>query len=208
MADISPPSPPPSALDAARAEARNGNHDRARRLLQEITRDAPHNVDAWLWRARVAETTEEKIVSLSRILQLSPQHAQAGRLLHEALRQHLEEDAFLAYERESHRLYYIRTAGDLAVTVPKQRAVPAPYPPPEPSPLQPATRWLGWALLGLLPAGLGAVVCAPLAIRAALRTRRHALPAKERLRSQIVLGAASLLFVLGLALALLFLLHL
>lgn len=196
-----------SPLSAARAKVRAGNVRGARRLLREMTRNDPRNVDAWLWRARVAATREEKLASLSRALQLAPDHPRARQRLHDALRQRLEDDPFLAYQDESDRLYYVRTANDLSAVVPKGRAVPLPYPPPETSPAQAATRWLGCAILGLLPAGLGALVCAPLAIRAALRALRQPLTTKERTRSQIVLGAASLLLILSAALALLFLLH-
>lgn len=42
--------------------------------------------------------------------------------------------------------------------------MPAPYPPPQPSPLAPAWRTLGWAALGLSLAGMGTLVLAPRAL--------------------------------------------
>lgn len=193
--------------DVVRAAVRGGDLRHARRQLRQMTRDDPRNVDAWLWRAQLAASQREKIASLSRALRLAPNHPHARRLLHEALRRRFQDDPFLAYQRESDRLYFVRTAGDLNAAVPKRRAVPEPYPPDGASPAAQATRWLGWAALGLLPAGLGTLVCAPLAIVAAARALRRPLTTKEQARSRLVLGAASLLLTLSVALVFLFLLH-
>jgi hypothetical protein len=168
----------------------------------------PQKGDAWLARARDAETRAERLVYLSRAVTLDPEQPLVRRLLQDTLQAQLDEDAFLAYQRENAEFYYLRTGDNIPVTIPKGRAVSLPYPPAAPSPLQPAFRRLRWALLGLLPAGIGAVIFAPLAARAAFLARQRPLSAADRVRSRVVLLASLLLFVIGLALLLVLFLHL
>ena len=194
-------------LAAIRRAARRGERAHGYRLAASLTEGDPENLRAWLWRARLAPARAERLRCLSLVLERRPDHPGARRDLYEALWAELEADPFLDYDGETDHLYRVRTGDDTPVTVPKQRRPPEPFPPPAPGPLRPAWRWLRLALVGLLPAGLGAVLLAPVAAVAALRAGRRALSARDKKARRIALLLASLIWLAGLALAFLFFLH-
>ncbi len=155
-----------------------------------------------------ASSLEEKIAALSQVIALDPAHRVAREALYEAMQQMLHQDAFLAYQGETTGFYQLRTPKDLQFAHPKDRAAPEPFPPPAPPPAQAAYRWLGWALVGMLPAGLGTLVCAPVAMLSAIRLLRHQPGPADRRRAWFVLGAAIALWWAGLGYSVLLILHL
>ncbi|MFW6136388.1 MAG: hypothetical protein ACOC7N_06165, partial [Chloroflexota bacterium] len=173
-----------------------------------IAAHASHTVEACLRRASAATAREDRLVALSQALALDPHHEAARRAMHEALERHLTDDAFLTYVGETDATYRVETPDGLRIVVPKRRAVPRPYPPTEPGPLRPASRWLLLALLGLLPSGLGTLLFAPIALFSALRLRPSTLRPKDQRRRRVFIAAALLLWILGLSLGLLVLIHL
>ncbi len=100
------------------------------------------------------------------------------------------------------------TGAGHAIAVPKGRATTAPYPPPEPPPLHRANRWLAFALLGLPFAGVGTVICAPVAVMFAWRAFQKPLPKTDRRSAVIAVAVAGVLWVIGLILTFLLVLHL
>jgi twitching motility two-component system response regulator PilG len=62
------------------AEAKAGRKRTARRYLLEVTQKQPHNELAWLWLGGVAESPDNAIACLERVLELNPanQHARQG----------------------------------------------------------------------------------------------------------------------------------
>lgn len=189
------------------AVARQGERKRAHTLLARVTRATPENVNAWLWRAGTAATREEALLCLSEALRLDPAHVKARQALRELLRAELDKDVFLAYGSEDDWLYYIRTGSGIPTAVPKDRAVPELYPPPRHAPLHAAERWLAFAALGLIPAGLGALLCAPIAAAHAWRAARRSLSPVEARWRLVVLALALTLWLLGGLLGWLFILH-
>ena len=194
---------PDGSLVAVRAAVRENNLERARRLLAELTEREPQNVEAWLWRAATAASREEALLALSTALELDPQHEGAQLAIYETLKRQLRDDPFLAYVAESEVAYRVQTARWVRVVVPKRRAVPRPYPNPEPGPLRPAARWFLLALVGLL----GTLLFAPLALFSALRLRASALGPTDRKRRRVLVAASLLLWFLGLLLGLLVVIH-
>ncbi len=61
--------------------ARIGNKIVARALLREINETDPGNEQAWLWRAALAETAEESVEHLERVLAINPNNKQASSRL-------------------------------------------------------------------------------------------------------------------------------
>jgi len=118
----------------------------------------------------------------------------------------LQRDAFLAYVTETDGFYVVRTSSDLRFAHPKDRAAPKPFPPTHPPPSRAAFRWLAWSVIGLLPAGLGTLLCAPLAALAALKLLRHS-EGPDRQRALVVLWGAVALWLLALGLAAILILH-
>ncbi|MBL8797650.1 MAG: response regulator [Planctomycetia bacterium] len=59
------------------AAARAGNKPLTRQLLREVTRAEPRNEVAWLWLAGVAESPQEAVLHLERVLTLNPANERA-----------------------------------------------------------------------------------------------------------------------------------
>jgi hypothetical protein len=59
--------------------AREGNREEARNLFSLLTRQEPDNVQAWLWLAGVAESTDERRAALERVVDLDPSNEMAQR---------------------------------------------------------------------------------------------------------------------------------
>ncbi|MDX1614013.1 MAG: hypothetical protein R3300_06855 [Candidatus Promineifilaceae bacterium] len=194
-------------LSEAKTALIRGRRQQARRLLQSLTDRVPANEEAWLWRAAAADTAAEQLLCLSKVLELAPQHARAERQLLAALKARLDDVPVLLHLHETDHLYLIQTGDGLELLVPKQRAVPERYPPSEPSHLDQAERWLAWAALGLLPAGLGAHLFAPLTIAAVLRARRQELSEEEARRGRLLLRTGLLIWAVAWLWAALFLVH-
>jgi hypothetical protein len=95
------------------------------------------------------------------------------------------------------------------LTIPKKRAPvnPSPLEKTEPGPLRPAYRWLTLAVVGLLLAGIGTVVFAPLAGWAAVAAQKSIVSRSDRVRSTVVLILAFFLFMIGVIFSVLLILH-
>jgi hypothetical protein len=125
-----------------------------------------------------------------------------------AVRSLLAEDPFLLYLDETGDRYHVRHGVNQELVVPKDRSLPEPYPAVRPILLQKAYRWLGLACLGLLLAGLGAMVFASLAAVAAVGLNLQPISRNDRIRSLVVLMLAGGLWLGGLLLGVILLVHL
>ena len=121
-------------LNAANDSRKIGDRDHAYRYSLEASRIAPNDPEVWLARAETAHSIEEKLFCLSRLHTLNPYYPAAQRKTYSILREMLREEPFLAYLDETENLYQVRNGPALAVTLPKYRAIPEPYPPPRPGP--------------------------------------------------------------------------
>ena len=67
-------------LDEAKSAADSGDTPRALQLLEQIIEADPYNNHAWIFRAHLAETLEEKLSIYERVLEFDPENliAQAG----------------------------------------------------------------------------------------------------------------------------------
>jgi hypothetical protein len=206
----------PGGEQSAQEEA--GQLERAGRLEQrqqvnrqaeEATQRKPDDAEAWLWRAATAESPEARMAYLSRALELDPDHPAARRAMYDGLQSQLQQDAFLAYLNETAELYQVETAGELTLLVPKNRAIPEPYPPPPGTvrPLATAYRLLVLATIGLLPAGLGALILAPAAAASALRIWRQPSVGAVRARARVVFCLALAVWLAAVLMVFLLVLH-
>lgn len=194
-------------LKAATKAAQLGRWQRAHHLSVDATRLAPNSVEAWLCRAALAASSEERLVCLTEVLKRSPDHREARRGMYDAMNRYLKQRPFLRFLEETPEMYRIVTGSGEVVIVPKDRG-PRSLPPNDPAVAQPAYRWLGLALLGLLLAGLGALVFAPVAAALAWRDSHTATTVEQRQRAKNALVYAGILWTTGLLLSFLFLLHL
>jgi len=195
-------------LNAANDSRKIGDRDHAYRYSLEASRIAPNDPEVWLARAETAHSIEEKLFCLSRLHTLNPYYPAAQRKTYSILREMLREEPFLAYLDETENLYQVRNGPALAVTLPKYRAIPEPYPPPRPGPLAGANHLLLWALIGLVPAGLGTLVLAPMAALSAFKAFGSISDRKNSFRAAVVIGLAAVLWIIAIPMSIIFFLHL
>ena len=194
-------------LSSARDSLQAGDRESAYLPSLEATRLEPENIETWLMRFHSAPSREEKLLCLSQVVRLTPDHPLAKRNMYTTLWAKLKTDPFLAYIEETDQLYFVRGADYQSLAVPKDRSVPQIYPPQRPRPLARAYRILGLAFLGLALAGLGTLLLAPIAIWLAFGAMSRPLKLSDRRRAWMVIMLSSLLLVLGLLLGFLFLTH-
>ncbi len=186
---------------------REGNRRNAYELSLKATQIAPQNVEAWWLRATLAPSLEERMMSTNRVNELEPDFQDRHHLSFFTLREALERDPFLAYHDETDELYRAINAEQVVMSIPKQRAAAEAFPPKRSSPLQPAYRWLTLAFFGLLLAGIGTILFAPLAAISARQVRPALKSHAERVSSTVVITLSVLVLLLGLNFAFLFFIH-
>ncbi len=195
-------------INDAKAALRDGNNNQAYHLGLDATRIAPDNVEGWLIRARTAVSVEEILFSLSQVHRLDPNNSIAKEYTYRALWRMLERDPFLAYLDETKDLYYVRSQEYLSLAIPKDRAEQDPFPVQQPAALASANRLLVLSILGLVVAGLGTLLFAPLTILAAFAAARAPIGKQNKLRAWIILLIALALLGPAILLGLLFFVHL
>jgi hypothetical protein len=155
-----------------------------------------------------SETLEESVTALNQVLESNPENIVARQELYETMQQLLRKDAFLAYQGETDVIYKIRTLSEFQFIHPKDRAMAELFPPKAPPPARPAIHWLGWSVVGLIPAGLGTLVMAPLAMIEAIKLLRQPVELIDRRRAWVVISCAIVLWLIALILFFILTLHL
>jgi hypothetical protein len=114
----------------------------------------------------------------------------------------------LRYEGEDDQLLMVSDPAGTRFSLPKNRNVPKPFIDHPPKPLTPAFRLLVFAFVGLAPAGLGALLLAPLAMLWALAMLViHPLSQGDRIRVAVVWGIGISLVGIAIPLCNLFMAH-
>jgi hypothetical protein len=153
-------------------------------------------------------TLETSLTELNQELEINPGNAAARQELYQTMQQMLRNDAFLAYQDETNDHYTIRTFAKFQFIHPKDRAMPDIFPRLAQAPSQNAMKWLAWSLVGLIPAGLGTLVCAPVAMLAAIKLLLQKNSPNDRRRAWVVLGSVIVLWLLALVFLMILILHL
>jgi hypothetical protein len=197
-------------LSASEKAVREGNGELAYQLSLQATQIEPNNVDAWLLRATLAPTLDERLACVNHLNELAPNFHDRYNVAFFALKDLLDRNPFLRYLEETDDLYRVVNAERMVLSIPKKRAPADPSPPeqPQPGPLRVAQRWLIVAIAGLLVAGLGTVIFAPIAAFAAIRAHQAEGSHAERVKSSLIVVVAFGLFIVGFLFSLLFVLHL
>jgi len=158
--------------------------------------------------ANPSETLEESVTALNQVLELNPENIVARQALYETMQQLLRKDAFLAYQGETDVIYKIRTLAEFQFIHPKDRAMAELFPPQSSPPARSAINWLGWSVVGLIPAGLGTLIIAPLAMISAIKLLRQPVELIDRRRAWIVISGAIVLWLIALVFFFILILHL
>ena len=169
---------------------------------------APQDTKTWLMRAETAPSIEEAITCLNQVNASLSLYPETKQITYQILQKLLKQDPFLLYLNETDDLYHVRNVNDISLKVPKDRSIPEPYPAEGPVWLQKAYRWLFMALLGLLLAGLGAMIFGTLAAAAAIGVNFKPISKADRIRSLVVIILSGGLWLCGLLLGVILLVHL
>ena len=186
---------------------REGNRRSAYELSLKATQLDPQDAEAWWLRATLAPSPEERIMSVNRLNELAPDLQDRHHLSFFTIREALERDPYLAYHDETDDLYRAINAEQVVMSIPKQRAPAEPPPTERSSPLRSAYRWLVLAFFGLLFAGLGSLIFAPLAALSARQAKPSLSSRTEQVNANVVITLSLLVLLLGLNFAFLFLIH-
>jgi hypothetical protein len=186
-----------------------GKSQAAHELSVQATQMAPESIEAWLLRASLAPSLDERIYCVNQLNELAPGHQDRYDVAFFALKELLDQKPFLAYLEETNQLYRVINADRVVLSIPKKRMPTDPYPPERPTatPLRAANRWLILSIVGLLVAGIGTVLFAPLALLAAMRAYQSVGSHAERVSSTVVVLASVGLFMVGVIFSILFVLH-
>jgi hypothetical protein len=164
-----------------------------------------------LHQARTAGSPEEALEYVQRAVDMLPNDPRVQSTAQLRLFDKLSSDAFLGFLAETANRYVVEFRDSRPFSVPKARAEPEPYPPVRRTEAEKAVRMMWWMILGLIPAGLGAIVLAPFALRHGIRSLQNPSetqdPRQHRLAWMGILVALGL-GVLGVFCAALLLLHL
>jgi hypothetical protein len=143
---------------------------------------------------------------LGRAYYFSPERPLGEALTDETVRSLLEQDPRLEYQVESDQVYVVSGGNELSLIVPKERNAPDGYLPEDADAHRVVFRLLGWAFLGLAPAGLGTLILAPLAAVKALKLYHSRPPGQaDRTRAAVALAIAGGMTVIALGLSLVYL---
>jgi len=187
---------------------REGNSRRAYELSLQATQAAPNNIEAWFLRATLAPSLEERLICVNHLNELSPNGQDRHNVAYYALKDLLDKNPYLAYLEETEALYRVLNADHMVLSIPKKRSTANSASLGRVSPLRAAYRLLVMAILGLMVAGIGTLIFAPLAALAALQVGPSLRSQAERVSLTVVLVLSILLFFLGAGFTFLFIIHL
>lgn len=187
---------------------RNTGGKDAYELSLRATQLAPDSVEAWILRATLAPSLEERLVCVNRLNELGADSQDRHNIAFFTLKELLDKNPFLAYLEETEELYRVMNANHMVLSIPKKRSADHSTARGHSGQLTNSYRLLTLALIGLMAAGVGTLVFAPLAALSAIRIGTTSQFQSERLRSTIVFILALILFAIGAVFSILFVLHL
>jgi len=169
---------------------------------------AAEPADHWLELANQARDPHTALDYAQRAIDAQPDDPRVQASIQRGVLGHLGQDAFVGYMAETDRAYVITFRNSRPVMVPKARAQPEEYPPAHPSRNQRLWKLVGLMLLGLIPAGLGALALGPLVVsRAAAVVADGRADPREQRSAWLAMVVGAGVGLLGAVLALLLLLH-
>ncbi len=186
----------------------NQETERAREAFERAVTIDPNNADAWLRLSFATPDPYQALEYVQRAVELKPSDPAIQSGLRYILFNRFKQDPFVEFLAETDRDYVITLRGSRPVVVPKRRKRSDIFPPAKLTEGQRVAGMLGWMALGILAAGAGALVLAPVVIRRAYRLlNTRGIEPLEARRALLTLVFAAGLGLLGEAIFALFLLH-
>jgi hypothetical protein len=166
-------------------------------------------IQALLEASRAAKDPEVALEYAQRAADASPDDPKVLKSVQAVVFDKLDEDAYIAFLAETDKHYVITFRNSRPLVVPKARAEPDVFPRERQSPGDHALTSIWWLLLGLVPAGIGAMILSPLAMSRGIEVlaHRHQKPRDKKL-AWVTILLAGLLGCLGMVFSLLLVLHL
>ncbi len=191
----------------AREAARLGDQARAYQLGMKASGLAREDIAVWLFCAETAPSIEAAIDCLNQANALQPGNILANQTSYRIVKALLEQNPQLKYLDESELNYHVQSSGNFSLLIPKDRSARQAGPFIRQDCFRSSHRWLGLAAIGLLPAGLGALLFAPLAGLSALGVSFSPLSRSERIHGLVLVLLSAGLWLLGLLLGIILLVH-
>jgi hypothetical protein len=167
------------------------------------------SLEMMLHRARTAPDGDAALEHMQHAVELMPDDPRVQASVQMSVFQKLNSDAFLAFVAEMDKRYVISFRGSRPFSVPKARADQEAYPPARRSEAERALGMMWWMMLGLIPAGLGAMMLSPFALRhGILALQRAGTDAQEERMAWIAIFVTLVLALLGVFFAALLVIHL
>lgn len=182
--------------------------ERARELARQMVASDPQNAEAWLRLAYTEPDPRAALEDMQRAIELKPNDPAVQAGLRHVLTARLQDDPFVEFLAETDKNYVVTLRNSRPVIIPKSRNYAEPYPPASRSEAERVARLVGLMAIGLIPAGLGAFVLAPVAIQRTLKLlRKRGIPARDQRVALVSLVLASGIGLVGEILFGLLLLH-
>lgn len=194
----------PSKTEAELADTRPN-----RRQERLAGGDEHAQLEMLLHRARTARDGEEAMEYVQKAVDILPDDPRVQSTVQLGVFSRLRADAFLAFLAETEKHYVIQFRHSRPFAVPKARGVVEPYPPTvRRTDAERALQMMWWMLLGLVPAGLGAVTLCPVAVWRGLRAlQRTTGDGRQRRIAWVAILVALVLGLVGAFFSGLLLLH-
>lgn len=167
------------------------------------------DVEKLLKASRTAQDPQIALEYAQRAADALPDDPQVQESVQRSVFSSLGQDAFVAFLAETDKHYVITFRNSRPVVIPKARTQPEIFPTARETAGERALGMFWWLLLGLLPAGIGALILSPLtAGRAIDILGRKDMDAREKRLAWVAVFLAGLLGLLGMIFTLLLILHL
>jgi hypothetical protein len=175
-------------------------------LPEEFTRD---DIQRVLKASRGARDSHLALEYAQRAADVLPDDPQVQESVQRGIFKKLRQDAFVAFLAETEKHYVITFRNPRPVVVPKARAQPEIFPEGQKTEGERVLGMLWWVILGLLPAGIGALILSPLTMGSAIHIlRRRNMDAREKRLAWVTVFLAGVFGLLGMFFTLLLVLHL
>lgn len=166
------------------------------------------DIEHWLRICREVEDPHAALEYAQRAAEVLPDDPGVRQLLQNCIFEILENDAFLGFVSETTGHYVISFRNSRPIIVPKSRNQPEVFPPPKTPDGEGVLRSIWWLLLGLVPAGVGALILSPIVMQRALKVMdRPDVGLPQRRMAWLAFLLASGFGLLGLLFASLLVIH-
>lgn len=165
-------------------------------------------LDKYLRLLSETRDSREALGYVERAVELAPTDLRVRKWLHGTLIALTDRDPFIEYLTESEGMYVVAFRNSRPVVIPKDRGKIEVSPPVSRTEGERIIHLLRWSVLGLIPAGLGAILFLPIVyLRALMVLTAPSLPNRESRLAIVALYLSSFLALVGAIISGLLLLH-